>query len=186
MSIWEIIGTVLGIIGVGLMIRQNIWGWPVGLVQVSAYAWVFFDAKLYSDAILQVAFFLLQAYGWWNWWHGRTPAHELPVTRLDPASLAGALVAGAVLTAGWGWLMARTDAALPYWDAFILVFSLIAQWFQARKKLENWPLWLAINTVAVGVYWVKDLHLTAGLYVGFWLLALWGWREWRRSMPVAA
>ena len=76
-----------------------------------------------------------------------------------------------------------TDAALPYWDAFILVFSLIAQWLQARKKLENWPGWLVVNTVAVGVYWVKDLRLTAGLYVIFWLLALWGWREWQRSVP---
>jgi nicotinamide mononucleotide transporter len=184
MSIWEIIGTVLGVIGVGLMIRQNILGWPVGLVQVAVYAWVFFDAHLYSDALLQVAFFLIQAYGWWHWWRGRTPAHELPVTRLGPAATAGAIVAGLVVTAAWGTLMHRTtDAALPYWDAFILIFSLIAQWLQARKKLENWPGWLVVNTVAVGVYWAKDLRLTAGLYVAFWLLALWGWREWRRAAP---
>ena len=57
MSIWEIIGTLLGVIGVGLMIRQQLWGWPVGLLQVAIYAWVFYAAKLYSDAILQVLFF---------------------------------------------------------------------------------------------------------------------------------
>ncbi len=182
MSVWEIIGTVLGVIGVWLMIRQNILGWPVGLVQVAVYTWVFFDARLYSDALLQVAFFLIQGYGWWHWWRGGTVAHELPVTRLGAAATAGAIAAGAVLTAGWGTLMHRTtDAALPYWDAFILIFSLIAQWLQARKKLENWPGWLLVNTVAVGVYWAKDLRLTAGLYVIFWLLALWGWREWRRA-----
>lgn len=183
MSIPEIIGTVLGVVGVGLMIRQNIWGWPVGLIQVAVYAWVFFDAKLYSDAILQVAFFLIQAYGWWHWWRGRTPARELPVTRLGAPAIAGAIAAGVVLTVAWGTLMHRTtDAALPYWDAFILVFSLIAQWLQARKKLQNWPAWIVVNTVAIGVYWAKDLRLTAGLYVIFWLMALWGWREWRRSM----
>ena len=187
MSIWEIIGTVLGVIGVWLMIRQIIWGWPVGLVQVAVYAWVFFDAKLYSDAILQVAFFLIQAYGWWHWWQGRTPVHELPVTRLEPAASAGAIAAGAVLAVAWGTLMHRTtDAALPYWDAFILVFSLLAQWLQTRKKLENWPAWIVVNTVAIGVYWAKDLRLTTGLYVIFWLMALWGWREWRRSMKEAA
>ena len=187
MSIWEIIGTVLGVIGVWLMIRQNILGWPVGLVQVAVYAWVFFGARLYSDAILQVAFFLIQAYGWWHWRRGRTPAHELPVTQLGSAASAGAVVAGAVLTAGWGTLMHRTtDAALPYWDAFILIFSLIAQWLQARKQLECWPGWLLVNTVAIGVYWVKDLRLTAGLYVIFWLMALWGWREWRNSMQTGA
>jgi nicotinamide mononucleotide transporter len=183
MSIWEIIGTVLGVVGVWLMIRQNILGWPVGLVQVAVYGWVFFDARLYSDAILQVAFFLIQAYGWWHWWRGRTPARDLPVTRLGGASSAGAIVAGAVLTAGWGTFMQRaTDAALPFWDAFILVFSLLAQWLQARKKLECWPAWLLVNTVAIAVFWSKDLRLTAVLYVIFWVMALWGWREWRRSM----
>ena len=203
MSIWEIIGTVLGVIGVWLMIRQNIIAWSVGLVQVAVYAWVFFDARLYSDAILQVAFFLIQAYGWWHWWRGNgaratSPATNpragagrapptLPVTKLGLSASAGAMVAGAVLTAGWGTLMHRTtDAALPYWDAFILLFSLIAQWLQARKKLECWPGWLLVNTVAIGVYWVKDLRLTAGLYAIFWLMALWGWREWHRSMKEAA
>lgn len=185
MSIWEIIGTVLGVLGVWLMIRQNIWSWPVGLVQVALYAWIFYGAKLYSDAILQVFFFVVQIYGWWHWLRSKhTAAHsDLPVTRLPRTALAAWVGLGAVVTAGWGTAMHRmTDAALPYWDGFILVFSLIAQWLQARKNLENWPLWVAVNTVAVGVYWAKDLRLTSALYVVFWLMALWGWREWRRTM----
>ena len=183
MSLWEIVGTVLGIVGVWLMIRQNVWGWPVGLVQVAAYAWVFFDAKLYSDAILQVCFFVIQAYGWWHWLRGGNSETPLPVTRLGTVAIATWIAIGAVLSAGWGTLMHRTtDAALPYWDAFILVFSLIAQWLQARKVLENWVGWLVVNTVAIGVFWAKDLRLTSGLYLVFWGLALWGWREWRLSI----
>ena len=188
MSPWEIIGTVLGVIGVWLMIRQNIWGWPVGLVQVAVYGWVFFDAKLYSDAILQGCFFALQAYGWAHWLRsGHTAAHsDLPVTRLSGRAVAGWLALGAAATAGWGTFMQRTtDAALPHWDAFILVFSLIAQWLQARKVLECWTGWAIVNTVAIGVYWAKDLRLTAGLYAIFWLMALGGWRAWRRSMTEA-
>jgi nicotinamide mononucleotide transporter len=185
MSWGEITGTVLGVIGVWLMIRQNIWSWPVGLVQVAVYTWVFYEARLYSDAILQVLFFVIQGYGWWHWLRGkhRAARSELPVTRLGPGAIVGWLVAGAVLTAAWGTTMQHsTDAALPHWDAFILVFSLIAQWLQARKYLENWAGWLAVNSVAMGVYWAKDLQLTAGLYLVFWLMALWGWREWRRSV----
>ena len=188
MSAWEIMGTVLGVIGVWLMIRQNIWGWPVGLVQVAVYAWVFFDAKLYSDTILQAAFFLIQAYGWWHWLRGvknRAASGEaaLPVTRLSGKAIAGWIAVGAVLTAVWGLFMHRTtDAALPWWDAFILVFSLIAQWLQARKNIENWPAWVVVNTVAIGVYWAKDLRLTSGLYLIFWVMALWGWRAWQRTM----
>lgn len=188
MSVWEILGTVLGVVGVWLMIRENIWGWPVGLVQVAVYGWVFFDAKLYSDAILQACFFAIQAYGWVHWLRGRhTAAHsDLPVTRLRSAALAAWIAAGAFGTAAWGTFMHRTtDAVLPYWDAFILVFSLIAQWLQARKILENWAGWVVVNSVAVGVYWAKDLRLTAGLYVIFWAMAVWGWRAWRRSLREA-
>ncbi|GAB1489870.1 nicotinamide riboside transporter PnuC [Opitutaceae bacterium] len=186
MSMLEIAGTVLGVLGVWLMIRQNIWGWPVGLVQVALYAWIFFGARLYSDAILQLIFFGLQLYGWWHWARARrdpsrvTP--ELPVTRLAVSTGAMLGVAGLAGTLLWGEFMRRTtDAALPHWDAFILVFSLIAQWLQARKVLECWLGWIIVNLVAVGVYWVKDLRLTTGLYIVFLGMAVWGWRAWRAS-----
>ena len=74
-----------------------------------------------------------------------------------------------------------TDAALPHWDAFILVFSLIAQWLQARKKLVCWAGWLLVNSVAIWLFWVRGQQLTAGLFVISWGMALWGWREWRRT-----
>ncbi len=194
MSVYEIIGTVLGVIGVALMIRQNVWGWPVGLVQVSVYAWVFFEAKLYSDALLQVFFFGIQAYGWWHWlMGGRAGGGDvgdsglqrtmLPVTKLRTRAVVGWSAAGLVATGAWGELMRRnTDAALPHWDAFILVFSLIAQWWQARKRVECWAGWMIVNVVAIGVYWAKDLRLTAGLYVIFFVMAAAGNRAWRRSL----
>lgn len=187
MSAAEVAGTILGVLGVWLMIRQSLWGWPVGLVQVSIYAWIFFQARLYSDAILQICFFALLAYGWWHWRRGgRRPAGaatELPVTRLGRGARLAWIVAGALCTAGWGEFMRRTtDAALPHWDAFILVFSLASQWLQARKVLECWAGWMIVNAVAISVYWVKDLHLTAGLYVLFLGMAVWGWRAWAGSL----
>lgn len=187
MSVPEVIATVLGVIGVVLMIRENVWGWPVGMVQVAISAWVFFAAKLYSDVILQGFFLVIQAYGWWHWRHGEDRRRiDLPVTRLGGRAVASWLVAGAALTAGWGELMRRTtEAALPHWDAFILVFSVIAQWLQARKRLENWAGWMAVNVVAVGVYWAKDLRLFAGLYAGFFVLAVAGHVAWRRSLHAA-
>jgi nicotinamide mononucleotide transporter len=185
MSPLEIIGAVLGVIGVWLMIRRNVWGWPVGIVQVALYAWIFYTAKLYSDAVLQIFFFVLQIYGWWFWLHGGEQRHEPRITRLGKRALAGWIAAGVGLTAAHGWAMAHfTDAALPWWDAFILIFSLIAQWLQARKHIECWAGWILVNVVAVGVYWVKDLRLTSALYLVFLGMALAGYLAWRRAIRV--
>src|SRR3954464_8345919 len=108
MSVWEITATVLGVLGVWLMIRQNLWTWPVGIVQVAVSAWVFFDSKLYSDAILQIFYFVIQVYGWWHWLRVRDVTKaELPVTRSPVGALLGWIVVGAIGTAGWGEFMRR-------------------------------------------------------------------------------
>ena len=183
MSPAEIAGTVLGVIGVALMVRQNAWGWPVGLVQVVISAWVFLEAKLYSDVLLQGFFFAIQAYGWWNWRKGTAGGDGPPVTRLGMRPIAAWMMTGGVATLVWGEVMRRgTDAALPHWDAFILVFSIISQWLQARKRLENWAGWMVVNAVATGVYWVRDLRGFALLYLLFLAMAVWGHVSWRRAM----
>jgi nicotinamide mononucleotide transporter len=74
-----------------------------------------------------------------------------------------------------------TGAALPHPDAFILVFSVLAQWLQARKRLESWLGWIAVNVIAVGVYASRGLLLFAGLYAVFLVLAVVGYRAWRRA-----
>jgi nicotinamide mononucleotide transporter len=169
------------------MIRQNIWAWPAGLVQVAVSGWIFYGAKLYSDAILQGFFFAIQVYGWWHWLRGTGAEHvKLPVTRLRGRVILTWTAFGVVGTVAWGEMMRRmTDAALPHWDAFILVFSLIAQWWQARKRLECWAGWMVVNLVAVGVYWAKDLRLYAGLYLVFFGMAAAGHLAWRKSMEEA-
>lgn len=183
MSGAEALATVLGLLGVGLMVRQHVWAWPVGIVQVTLSAWVFWQSRLYSDVVLQGIFLVLQFYGWWAWTRGRPAAGAaLPVTRLGAGARVTLAGAGLLGTLAWGEGMRRlTDAALPHADAFILGFSVLAQWLQARKRLESWLVWIAVNVVAVGVYAARELFLFAGLYAAFLALAVAGYRAWRRT-----
>lgn len=178
----EIIAVLCGLISVILTIKQNIWCWPVGLVQVVLFIGIFYEAKLYSDMVLHVIYVFLQFYGWYHWLYGDKNRDRLPVTQLDLIPLAiwcGVVVIGTSL---WGYAMFRwTDAAFPFADAFIMVASLIAQWLMAQKKLQSWWFWISVDVVAVYVYWYKELNLTAILYAIFLVLATLGWLAWRKT-----
>ncbi len=183
----EWVATLCGVACVWLLTRQNIWSWPIGLVQACLFACIFFDARLYSDFLLHLIYVGLQLYGWWKWLHGGPAGDELCVTRLGSAAARAYLLIAALGTACVGYLMHRlAGAALPYWDASILVLSLIAQFLLARKVLESWLFWITVDVVAIGVYLSKELYVTTGLYVLFLGLAVLGWWKWRQTLiPVA-
>ena len=171
----EVIAVAFGLLSVWLTTRQSLWCWPTGLVQVVLFLFVFWDAKLYSDVILHAVYVVLQLYGWAYWKFGGGNRTKLPVTRLHPVVAVAWVGVIGVGTLAWGYGMASfTDAALPYWDAGIAVASLVAQYLMTRKYLENWLVWMAVDVVAVGVYAVKDLYLTAGLYAVFFVLCVFG------------
>ena len=173
----------LGILGVTLMIRRTLWAFPAGLLSVGVQGVLFFQAKFYADATLQVFFFAVLAWGWWHW--GKAAGPELPVTRLTTRGLALTLAGAVVATAIWALALRRwTDAVMPWRDAGIAAFSVVAQVLQARKKLENWPLWIGVNLLAVAAYWKAELAFTAFLYAVYLGLAVWGWRAWRRAERV--
>lgn len=182
--IWiESTATFFGLLCVWLTVRQNIWCWPTGLVQVVLYIFVFYDAKLYSDLILHIIYVIMQIYGWHHWLLGDKEHNSLKVS-IQPLSHTAiwSLIAifGAMV---WGYIMASfTDAAVPYLDAFIVATSLIAQWLMARKKIESWFYWVTVDVVAIGVYLYKSLYITTGLYSVFLFLAISGYFTWRKAL----
>ncbi len=181
----EPLGTVLGFVIVWCLIRQNLWAWPLGVAYVVVSVSVLLEARLYANLALHVFGFLpMNLYGWYYWLFAKAPEEdELPVSRsrqrlmvtLLAVCIVGTLVLGTVF-------MRYTNAALPYWDNAVFIASLAAMWLTARKKIENWIFWLAIDVVSVGEYWIQGLPLYAGLYFVYIGMAVAGWRSWKRSM----
>ena len=178
----EATAVAFGIVSVYLSVRQNIWSWPTALVDVALYFHVFRDARLYADMGLQLIYFVLSLYGWYEWLYGGEHRSELRVSRATPRMTVSLVVIAAVSVAVLGTLLARsTDAALPYMDSTTTSTSLVAQWMMTRKVLENWAVWMAVDVAYVGMFIYKALYLTAGLYAVFFVLAAMGYAQWRRS-----
>jgi nicotinamide mononucleotide transporter len=178
----ESAAVAFGIISVFLSVRQNIWSWPTAIVNVLLYVVVFRDAKLYADMGLQVVYFALSLYGWYEWLHGRANRTELKVSRATGRLwLAVTAIAVGVVAVLGNVLSQQTDAALPFVDSATTATSLVAQWMMTRKVLENWAVWMAVDVVYVGMFIFKKLYLTAGLYAVFFILAAMGYAEWKRS-----
>jgi nicotinamide mononucleotide transporter len=186
-NVFEIVGVVTGILGVWLTTRQKIWCWPVGLVSVLAFVVVFFRARLYGAMALQFVYVGLILYGWYSWLYGGEDHRALAVSRV-PRRLALFLAAGGLAATGLigFWLGRHTNEALPYLDGCTTSFSLVAQWMQARKHLENWLVWVAVDVIYVGMGLSQGLTLTAALYLAYVGLAILGLRDWRRSMMAGA
>ena len=180
----EIAGTITTILGILFTTRRMLICWPVVLAADFLYLIVFYRARLFSDALLQCFFVAFTLYGWWHWWRGVVQDGEVRVVPLALKELISGLIAGAVGAVLLGWIMVRVGAALPHLDAALTSYSLVASWWGARKYIANWWLWIVVDLVYIGEYLYKGLQLTALLYAGLVVLAIYGLREWRRA-PVA-
>jgi nicotinamide mononucleotide transporter len=187
-SSWlEILAVLLALAMVGFNIRERHWGWPLAAVSSLLYFGLFSRSKLYGDAALQIFFASVALWGWFNWLRGhRADGSALHVARLSALGCWAVVAACAVL---WPlvalFLMRFTDSDVPWWDAFPTAVSLVGQYLLGRKYIENWLVWLVVNTVSVGLFAYKGLWLTTLLYALFIGLSWLGWQAWKRRLPTA-
>ncbi|HMP76038.1 MAG TPA: nicotinamide riboside transporter PnuC [Kiritimatiellia bacterium] len=188
----EITATVSAILGVFLIARQNILGWPLGLIwaAISAYL-AFFEWQLVSDGILYVTYIPIQIYCWSVWARRGKPGAEAPFTptwlpRKTQGLLAGAAVAAIAI---WGFSVSSLAGAVSWipepsllWrDSTTTVLNFFAQFLQAKKRMENWVGWLVLNLLGIHIYWVKDSPIYSVQYAFFLCLGLYGWWQWSKS-----
>lgn len=177
---WSAVG--FSILGVWLMAQRRMLAWPVGLISVGLYALVFAEARLYSDTLLQGAFGAFLLYGWLNWRKQAQAEGRIIIAPLTSRQWTRDLGIGIAFGIALGAAMhTYTDAALPWLDAMLAALSLVAQWWQARRHTAAWWLWIVVDVVYVGMYAVKSLHATAGLYLVFVGLAAMGLRAWKKE-----
>lgn len=176
----EILAIVFTFICVYLTTKNKVSSWPVGIIGVTLFLVLFFQVQLYAEVITQIVFLLQSFYGWYNWSQlkDKPPAPITSLTNIEKRKwLSVIFISTAIL---WQILL-HTNAAIPLLDSFTTSISLVANWLLAKRKLENWWLWIFVDLIYVGMFAYKMLYLTSGLYFVFFFMAIYGYINWRNE-----
>lgn len=179
----EILAFALSLWMVWCNLRVNMLGWPLAIASSFLYGIFFAKGRLYGEAALQLVFIAVSAWGWSQWWRHRDQLQnaDMGVQSLSHAARWVWLIAALLTWPAMGWLLDRyTDSDIPYFDALPTTLSLVGQYLLARKYVDNWPTWLAVNIISVALFAYRQYWLTVVLYALFALLSVQGWRQWRQ------
>ncbi len=199
MSYLEFFGTIAGAIAVWLSAKANVWSWPLGLINVTLFFFLFYQVQLYPDMFLQLFFFVTNLMGWWRWKHPKTGEedrkHELRVSYMPWKQMIWLLVVGIVCTFLFGSFASRLHeflpvifskpSAFPYLDSFVTVMSIAATYLMIQKKVECWILWIVIDALATYLYFAKGIKFVGIEYFVFCFIAafgLWNWANEHRKL----
>ncbi|MHB9056684.1 MAG: nicotinamide riboside transporter PnuC [Paludibacteraceae bacterium] len=182
----EIVGAILSLIYLYLSIREKSALWVFGFLSSALYIFVFFESKLYADMSLNFYYLGVSIYGWINWHRktGKEVDSVLTVTWITGKKQISEYAAGilVVYLAYYLILEFLTDSPIPVADSIVGALSIIATWMLAKKKIENWLVWLAVDAFAAGLYFYKGLYPTAVLFIVYTIMAGVGYYQWKKGM----
>jgi nicotinamide mononucleotide transporter len=179
---WIAIGTAL--VYVVLAAKENVWCWIFGIVSAGIYIYLNFSIQLYLDAWLSLYYVLVGIYGWYAWAKGKTDKaagsilHRIRIKELGIsllAAIAGTIVLGKLSDV-------YTDSPVPYFDAALTSFSLVATYLTTQKALENWIFWIVIDAAYVLIYVMRGLPSTAALNLIYTFIAVYGFMKWSKNL----
>nr|WP_302830293.1 nicotinamide riboside transporter PnuC [uncultured Bacteroides sp.] len=198
----EIIGTFVGLLYLWLEYRASIYLWIAGIVMPAIYIFVYYDAGLYADFGINIYYLGAAIYGWMMWKYGsflrrkflrkqvsgkkerkEEQEAELPITRMPLRYLLPLTAIFALTLVGIAWILINfTDSNVPWLDSFTTALSIIGMWMLARKYVEQWWAWIAVDAVSFGLYIYKGLDYTAALYGLYTIIAIFGYLKWKKMM----
>ena len=182
-SLPEVVAVVAAILYLLFAIRENIACWFFAALSTTIYIWLFIEAKLYMESVLNGFYLVMAGYGWYVWSSGRHDGGNKPVVVWSLRTHLKAIAAILLISVANGFLLSNySDAAFPYIDSMTTWFAIWSTFLVARKVLENWWYWLVIDITSVFIYWSRDLQLTSALFVVYVLLIPIGLYSWTKSM----
>ncbi len=190
-KILEVLGFSVGLLYLWWEYHADSRLWFASIVMPTISMWIYFHKGIYADFAINIYYFLIAVYGYIAWTRtgrrGKTAARskkeELPIRHIPRRQLLSCTAVFILLwIALYCGLRYLTDSTVPVADAFTTALSIVAMWMLARKYIEQWIAWIAVDAVCVGLYSYKGIYLYGVLYGAYTIVALMGYRNWKRLM----
>ena len=179
----EFIAVGFGLLSVFFIMKENIWGYPTGLLNVGLYVYLCFKAGLFANMGINVFYFIVSIYGWYNWAHPGEQETRLRVKRLNRKETLIAICSMMILLFFiWRLLRDFPESSYPFFDALTTSIFIIAMVLQALKCLESWILWIAGDFIAIPLFASSGLAFTCLQYLAFLIMAISGFFSWKKSL----
>ena len=189
MNYLELTGTLVGLIYLWLEYRASVYLWIAGFIMPAIYIFVYYDAGLYADVGINIYYLIASIYGlaYWTWGRKKktadTEAEEIPITYTPRKRYLPLTLISVALTVAIAQILIKfTDSNVPWADSFTTAISIVGMWMLARKYVEQWFAWIAVDLVCTVLYVYKDLYFTAGLYGLYTVIAYFGYLKWKKMM----
>lgn len=195
MSYIEFFGTVAYLASVWLVARKNMLTWPIGIFSVILYCLLFLQINLYADTIEQSYYLGMSLYGWWFWKQNSAKSDAISFSFSPKVSILKCIALSLISGIAFGLFLLNAHtiapviftepASYPMIDAITTTSSLMAMWLLSRKRAESWIYWIAVDVVAIWLYYIKDVKFLSLLYVVLLGIAINGFRTWQKGVRIS-
>ena len=165
-----------------LLIRENIWCWPFAILSSALSIYLFYEAKLYSEAVLYSFYVVIGIYAWYVWATGVQNEKSITVSEWHRNKHIGFFTVTAAFALLLGYYFSKkTDAANAYADAASTSFSFLASFMEAYKILSAWIYWIVLNVFSIWLYHQRGLKIYSLLMIFYAILSAYGFYQWRKK-----
>ena len=181
----EIVAVVMGLASVYFAKKDHLWVYPTGMISTAIYVYLLVQAGLVGDVLINAYYFIMSVYGWFFWTQKKEgiTVHAIASINRRETLMSVFLFIGSIV--GVGLLYVFFDKANDWTapvDTLTTALFFVGMWLMARRKIQHWIFWIIGDVISVPLYLVKGLGLTSLQYIIFTLIAIFGYREWKKRL----
>jgi|TARA_B110000093_G_C12959173_1_gene406351 nicotinamide mononucleotide transporter len=181
----EITAVIFGFASVWYSKQNNILVFPTGLITTSIFVYLLFKWQLIGDMMINAYYFIMSVYGWYIWTRKVDSEHVTPISRMTKreqfiatiifiSTLVFVFIIYQIFDMWKGWV--------AYVDTLTTALFFVGMWLMAKRKIENWIFWIVADIISVPLYFYKGFTFSSFQYLGFTIIAIFGFLAWKKHL----